>query len=96
MAEKVTKMFYDLLSKTDMTGSKGKLTEDERVSVNIEKLAQNKREKDASVLRNKIKFVSKIAKMQKTLREESENIVKIKVQKLGLFYYRHLFFLFIY
>ena len=86
MAEKVTKMFYDLLSKTDMTGSKGKLTEDERVSVNIEKLAQNKREKDASVLRNKIKFVSKIAKMQKTLREESENIVKIKVQKSGSFY----------
>ena len=86
LAEKVTKMFYDLLSKTDMTGSKGKLTEDERVSVNIEKLAQNKREKDASVLRNKIKFVSKIAKMQKTLREESENIVKIKVQKSGSFY----------
>ena len=37
------------------------------------------KEKDANILKNKIKFVSKIAKMQKTLREESENIVKIKV-----------------
>lgn len=42
-------------------------------------MARERREKDASVLRNKIKFVSKIAKMQKTLREESENIIKIKV-----------------
>jgi hypothetical protein len=47
--------------------------------VNIEEMARNRKHKDAKILRNKIKFVSKIAKMQKTLREESENIVKIKV-----------------
>ena len=49
-------------------------------------MARNKRVKDAKILRNKIKFVSKIAKMQKTLREESENIIKIKVQRLILEY----------
>ena len=32
-------------------------------------------------LKNKIKFVSKMFKMQKVLREESENILKIKAQK---------------
>lgn len=42
-------------------------------------MAREKKEKDVSILRNKIKFVSKIAKMQKTLRQESENIIKIKV-----------------
>ena len=70
LAEKVTKMFYDLLSKTDITN--------ERVSVNIHQMTKEKKEKDIKILRNKIKFVSKIAKMQKTLREESENIIKIK------------------
>ena len=70
LAEKVTKMFYDLLSKTDI--------EDERVSVNIHQMTKEKKQKDIKILRNKIKFVSKIAKMQKTLREESENIIKIK------------------
>jgi len=29
-------------------------------------------------MRNKIKFVSRMAMMQKTLREENENIVKLK------------------
>ena len=50
--------------------------------MNIEEMARNKKVKDAKILRNKIKFVSKIAKMQKTLREESENIIKIKVRSL--------------
>lgn len=33
---------------------------------------------EAEVMRNKIKFVSRMAMMQKTLREENENIVKLK------------------
>merc|ERR1712107_32345 len=35
-------------------------------------------QKRAEVLRNKLKFVSKMMKMNKTLREQNETIVKIK------------------
>jgi len=34
----------------------------------------------ADVLRNKVKFISKMMKLQKVLREESETIMKLKGQ----------------
>ena len=42
-------------------------------------MVQSQNKKDVNILKNKIKFVSKMAKMQKILREENENIIKIKV-----------------
>lgn len=74
VAEKVTKMFFDILAKTNIeeeTGSMG--------DVNIKDMVHKKKKRDINVLKNKIKFVSKMAKMQKILREENENIIKIKV-----------------
>ena len=57
-----------------------RLTLDEKITeVDLNKMTKVAQKRDVSILRNKIKFVSKIAKMQKTLREESEKIIKIKV-----------------
>ncbi|KAL4427037.1 hypothetical protein ABPG74_000992 [Tetrahymena malaccensis] len=42
--------------------------------------SQNKLSEKAQILRNKIKFVSKMVKLQKTLREESETILQLKGQ----------------
>lgn len=57
------------------------LIKDEKITeVDLNKMTQVAQKRDVSILRNKIKFVSKIAKMQKTLREESEKIIKIKVK----------------
>lgn len=33
---------------------------------------------DADITKNKIKFISRMALMQKTLRKEHENIIKLK------------------
>lgn len=74
VAEKVTKMFFDILAKTNMNENPDSLTE-----VNIEDMVVKQKKRDINVLKNKIKFVSKMAKMQKILREENENIIKIKV-----------------
>jgi hypothetical protein len=43
-------------------------------------MIKSQKKKDINVLKNKIKFMSKVAKMQKVLREENENIIKIKVR----------------
>jgi hypothetical protein len=56
-------------------------------NVDLKRISVQSKEKETNILKNKIKFVSKIAKMQKTLREESENIVKIKVNFLYNFFY---------
>ncbi|KAL4466328.1 hypothetical protein ABPG72_020177 [Tetrahymena utriculariae] len=42
--------------------------------------SQNKLSEKAQILRNKIKFVSKMVKLQKTLRQESETILQLKGQ----------------
>ena len=47
--------------------------------VDIQQFSKGKKKTETKILMNKIKFVSKIAKMQKTLREESEKIIQIKV-----------------
>jgi serine/threonine-protein phosphatase 2B catalytic subunit len=75
VAEKVTKMFFDILAKTNMSSDADSLTD-----VNLEDMVVKKKKRDINVLKNKIKFVSKMAKMQKILREENENIIKIKVE----------------
>lgn len=49
------------------------------VDVNVGKMVKEKKRKAINILKNKIKFISKMAKMQRILREESENIIKIKV-----------------
>jgi len=73
VAEKVTKMFFDILAKTNMDQANS------MTDVNIEDMVVKQKKRDINVLKNKIKFVSKMAKMQKILREENENIIKIKV-----------------
>lgn len=73
VAEKVSKMFFDILAKT-APGEGGSVAE-----VNVQDMVDKRKKRDINVLKNKIKFVSKMAKMQKVLREESENIIKIKV-----------------
>lgn len=47
--------------------------------VDVQEICKKKKVTETKILMNKIKMVSKFAKMQKTLREESENIIKIKV-----------------
>ena len=74
VAEKVTKMFFDIINKT-------KIQEefDNTEEVDVKNLVQKKKKRGINILKNKIKFISKMAKMQKVLREENENIIKIKV-----------------
>ena len=77
VAEKISKMFQDILEKTE---TKGKINlEEVEEDVNIEEMIEERKKKNINILKKKIKFVSKIAKMQKVLREENENIFKIKV-----------------
>ena len=75
VAEKVTKMFFDILAKTNIQNEVDSLTE-----VDVEGLVKKKKKRGINILKNKIKFISKMAKMQKILREENENIIKIKVE----------------
>ena len=75
VAEKVTKMFYDILAKTNIENEIEPVSE-----VDVKGLVQKKKKRGINILKNKIKFVSKMAKMQKVLREERENIIKIKVK----------------
>jgi serine/threonine-protein phosphatase 2B catalytic subunit len=74
VAEKVTKMFFDILAKTNIQEETDSMT-----NVDVQDMVHKKKKRDINVLKNKIKFVSKMAKMQKILREENENIIKIKV-----------------
>ena len=41
-------------------------------------MVQTQKQKNINVLKNKIKFISKMAKMNKILRSENESIIKIK------------------
>ena len=74
VAEKVTKMFYDILSKTNIQNEVESLTK-----IDVKGLVKQNKKRGINILKNKIKFVSKMVKMQKLLREERENIIKIKV-----------------
>lgn len=47
-------------------------------NVDINEMVKERKKKNMNILKNKIKFVSKMAKMQKILRQENENIIKIK------------------
>lgn len=49
-------------------------------NVDLDEIIQSRKKKNINILKNKIKFISKMAKMQKILREENENIIKIKVK----------------
>ena len=75
VAEKVTKMFFDILAKTNIQDETSETKE-----VDVKNLVEQKKKRGINVLKNKIKFISKMAKMQKILREENENIIKIKVE----------------
>lgn len=90
VAEKVTEMLYNLvkigeelkddddLNDSDLNEIK-KYTNVQKPPVQDQKSqGTEKIKKKADILRSKIKFVSKMMKMQKTLREENENIMKLK------------------
>lgn len=67
-------MFFDILAKTNLPEETDSMT-----NVDVQDMVYKRKKRDINVLKNKIKFVSKMAKMQKILREENENIIKIKV-----------------
>lgn len=76
VAEKVTELFFNILSKGDEEG-------DDESESGVEALEKGQKSvngpvKNKFIMKNKIKFVSKVLKMQRVLREESENILKIK------------------
>ena len=72
-------MFLSIIKKTEGPDS---LVDDGRRKSGVDILAQNSDDGEAltgiKALKNKIKFVAKMAKMQKLLRDESESIMKIK------------------
>ncbi|EGR29243.1 ser thr protein phosphatase family protein, putative [Ichthyophthirius multifiliis] len=90
VAEKITEMLYVIIKQDDSANSDDDLDVNEIKQLeNYQKLNKQQTEavntdndgvKKADVLRNKIKFVSKMMKMQKILRQESETIVKLKGQ----------------
>ena len=70
-------MFYSMISKQDIDGSDDE--DDQGVEVfEKEKKSLSNILKNKGIMKNKIQFVSKVLKMQRVLREESENILKIK------------------
>ena len=64
VTEKISSMFHDIISQKDEN--------DDETDLSKEKAKQ------IASLKARIRFVGKMANMQKTLREENENIVKIK------------------
>lgn len=79
VAEKVVEMFFHVLKTTD--DKKEDNLFDEDIDLNLltqNDKSSNKLKDKKDIMRNKVKFVSKILKMQKTLREHSETIIQIK------------------
>jgi len=79
VSEKITEMLYHLIKPTvdePDDDSDGEAESPQQV----QKIQQDKEttQKRTEVLRSKIKFVSKMMKMNKTLREQNETIVKLK------------------
>jgi len=73
VAEKVVEMFYHIIKSDE-----GADDSDADDIVEVPNIAPQGEKKAAGVLKNKIKFVSKLLKMQKMLREKSEDIIDIK------------------
>ncbi|KAL4432241.1 hypothetical protein ABPG74_020209 [Tetrahymena malaccensis] len=87
VSEKISEMLYVILRQEEEDeNSDGELDPSEIKQIqtlsNKQKETKEKTKKEgaANVLRSKIKFVSKMMKMQKILRQESETIVKLKGQ----------------
>jgi len=83
VSEKITEMLYSLIKPAADAEDDDDDDVDEEVppvakSSSTEKPAEEALQKRGEVLRNKLKFVSKMMKMNKTLREQNETIVKIK------------------
>lgn len=91
VSEKISEMLYHVIKPTGedfsddeeldendhkqiqkVTGGNGNISGSQ---TSIGSDSQNKLSEKAQILRNKIKFVSKMVKLQKVLREESENIL---------------------
>ena len=68
VTEKISDMFHDIVSQQD---------EDNE---NVDDQAAKEKAKHVASIKARIKFIGKMAIMQRTLREEHENIVKIKAQ----------------
>lgn len=70
-------MFYSVLSKEGIEN----IDDEEETGIDVlekERKSLGNILKNKGIMKNKIQFVSKILKMQRVLREESENIFKIK------------------
>lgn len=56
--------------------------DEDNTNVNLPNLSQNDKlerlKKNKGIMKNKLNFMSKMLKMQRILREENENIIKIK------------------
>ncbi len=77
VAEKITEIFYNILNKEEL------LDGDNMNDIDVKKLMKKndklvKLKKNKGVMKNKLQFMTKMLKMQRILREESENIIKIK------------------
>lgn len=81
VAEKVTEMFLHIASREE-DGEKDAGTKEANTGVialeKCQKLANEQAKHKGSILKSKIQFVSKVLKMHRVLREESENVLKIK------------------
>lgn len=86
VAEKVIEMFYHIIRPEEEDGDddvddKGPVPTEVKNIINKTQETggeENKTASKSNVLKNKIKFVSKLLKMQKLLREKSEDIIQIK------------------
>jgi serine/threonine-protein phosphatase 2B catalytic subunit len=79
VTEKVIEMFYHILKgiKDEKIDEEEELDPEELASLTEEE-RKAKLEENQKILQNKVKFISKMLKMQQVLRENSETIIKIK------------------
>ena len=81
VAEKVTEMFLHIASKEEDCEKETTGKEGNNGVIALEmcqKLVSEQAKHKGSILKNKIQFVSKVLKMHRVLREESESVLKIK------------------
>jgi len=85
VSEKITEMLYNIIKPEENADDED---DDESMDINIPALTRtisedspqsvSKLKKRSEILRSKVKFISKMVIMNKTLREQNETIVKIK------------------
>lgn len=83
VAEKITEMLYHILKSNQEEGedSDEEITPQDMEKLKVWQQYQGTGDKDrANALKSKIKFIGRMMKFQKVLREESENIMKLKGQ----------------